>query len=223
MMLFRICLDDGNSDPIMTAGAEYFTFDLDEFKRLWFSSSDADKERIAKFRKAEDGALIADVPYVNAEEHPEYTMVMKSDADMLGMKSIEMCDSLFYLENFYGMSEKYHADKMVFDVIAFEFIERYYAAARYSIEGLSEKHPFYDDRWLEPSVYGNQIAKYDKRTDIAVAGDTQFFSSNRLSSFAYVPFRKYDDKNSIMEYASNIEITQNDLKAILKDIIGQAG
>lgn len=228
-MIYKITLFDANCPSCTSGTASFFTEDIDEFERNYFSDEnvewgklEAQKERYFRSKAGENVTdYYSDDPELNIFQYAEYGTIEKR-------KTFHYKDKIFELHNGYLIPCPIYAAEATVELAQIDFKkhpdeeDEKYLVARYSLSGVCSES-FYSDKFSDCTPYGNAIIKTCYPEDLPYNGEKEDFADCKLSTFAWVELYQRCFKGDHVNGYEIEEPTEEQLAWIMRDIPGDAG
>lgn len=228
-MIYKITLFDANCPSCTSGTASFFTEDIDEFERNYFSDEnvewgklEAQKQRYFRSKAGENVTdYYSDAPELNIFQYAEYGTIEKR-------KTFHYKDKTFELHNGYLIPCPIYAAEATVELAQIDFKKHpdeeseKYLAARYSLSGVCSES-FFSGKFDDCTPYGNAIIKTCYPEDLPYRGEKEDFADCKLSTFAWVELYQSCFKGDHVNGYEIEEPTEEQLAWIMRDIPGEAG
>ncbi len=228
-MIYKITLFDANCPSCTSGTASFFTEDIDEFERNYFSDEnvewgklEAQKERYFRSKAGENVTdYYSDDPELNIFQYAKYGTIEKR-------KTFHYKDKIFELHNGFLIPSPIYAAEATVELAQIDFKKRpdeegeKYLVARYSLSGVCSESS-YSDKFSDCTPYGNAIIKTCYPEDLPYKGEKEDYADCKLSTFAWVELYQNCFKGDHVNGYEIEEPTEEQLAWIMRDIPGDAG
>lgn len=230
-MIYKITLFDANCPSCTSGTASFFTEDIDEFERYYFSDENVEKNKLEEQKKryfrSKAGENVTDYysddPELNIFQYAEYGTIEKR-------KTFHYKDKIFELHNSYLCPAPIYAAEATVELAQISFKKHpdeegeKYLVARYSLSGVCYKCVLWDKGKFEDCTpYGNPIIKTCFPEDLPYKGEKEDYADCKLSTFAWVELYQTCFKGDHVNGYEIEEPTEEQLAWIMRDIPGEAG
>lgn len=225
--LYKITLMDENIPAFCSAGAEFFTENIEEFEQEWMPHIDDDKKE--RYCRSKAGEQITDT----YGSDPENVIFQKDENAKLQRKVIYTENDCHYkLVNAYGWPSDIYADRSRIEVASVKFKGSYYLIGKYRLEGVCQEYRFVGDdipeKYEQIMLWGNPVFRTElySREDICETNlprNIRFprseFARDVVETYCWIcldraerPFLKKD-----------MRLTRKFVARLMRDIPGEAG
>lgn len=224
--MYKITLYDYNLPPFVSGTAEFYTEDIQKFRREWLELED-NKNRIDRFLRSLNGEIVTDYYSDDAELN-----IVQEDkkARIFGEEEICYKDKVFTLENGYSWTGRIKVKTASFHIKRFQFRRQYVIAGCYKLSGVAEERDV--DYYDRQEVYGNPVLRteyysrnpYDSYRSIQDKELQDFrdfsnFERDTIESICYIVLKEFRSLEEMQRY----QIKKRDLENMMRDILGEAG
>lgn len=220
--MYKITLYDCNCPSCTSGVAEFYADDIIQFKDSWFKLED-DKDRKERFLKSLNGEIVTDY----YSDSPELNIVQEDKtAKILRTEKLSLKNQKFTLMNDYWCSGDILVLNAKFSIRYICFQGQYIIAGKYKLSGVASINNFSQGYDRQP-VYGNRVLKtqyrsyvdFDKGIPLYDIRDINNFENDIIESICYIPIKYFDTYEDMQSY----DLSHDDLIALMRDIIGEAG
>lgn len=228
-MIYKITFFDANGPAFASGVVPFFTEDIDDFERNYFSEENAKKHRLEKqkerYFRSKAGENVTDY----YTDDPEYNIFQFSESGHICQrKSFHYKNRTFKLYNGYSCPVEIYAAETTIDMAEISFkkksddVGKRFLVTKYSMSGVCRKD-FFSDKYVDCTPYGNPIFTVHIPEGLPYKGEKEMFAECTLSTFAWEVLSCTECRDDDA-YAFDItEPTDEELCEILCDIPGDAG
>ena len=152
--MYKLRFYDACCCPICDGTADFFTDDIEQFERVWFSRRNKNPEQEKRYLRSKAGENVSDY-YTDS---PEYNIFQHDEnAEVHAEKKYELGERSMILANVYGWESTVYISSGEVSLRSIRFGGRYYLAGKYCLNGVCSKpmfmHRFQPDNC--ESIYPN--------------------------------------------------------------------
>ena len=248
--MYKSTLNDCNRCPIAEGSALFFTEDIEEFQKRWFTL-EPDEDKKSRFLRSKNGECVTDSFCSDAS----LNIVQQGTSRIYVEQKFVLYDKEMNVQNFYGYTCVFYSKKLEITFRWICFQGEYYRIAKYLAAGICEID---DGLYRTVECRGNCVlennipfkTKYrfiyadlrrqgllDNYTDEELDDVKRFldpryttpeeatldaFRDNSVQSICYVTNKYFETEKDLMADSSQFEVTDEVIDRLLCDIVGDA-
>lgn len=225
-MLYCLLFQSECSPAIVDFPAPFFTENLEEFEKYFFQDKRVREEKKNAYRRSKAGEVVCDF-YGDSSEFNIFQY--DEQAELLDYSCNSYQNRELIIENFYEYKSKIYAETVKIETAYTKFKGDYYFLGRYELTGVCRESWKYSGRYENLDVWGNPVF-VQKKSEVEIYKDPEtglnrtdypkeYFKDSTLKTYCWITIQC----QKRFSKRENSELTNEEICALMCDILGEAG
>ena len=227
-MLYCLLFQSECCPAVVDFPATFIVDNLEEFEKYFFQNEQVQEEMKEMYKRSKSGEIVCDF----YGDSPEFNIFQYDEqAELSNYYCATYHNRELILENFYECKSKIYAETVKIETAYTKFKGDYYFLGKYELTGVCREDKLHPGRYKNLSVWGNPVFVQQKsEAEIYKDPETglnrvdypkEHFKDSYLKTYCCVTIQCQG--NIRFPKRENLELTDEEICALMCDILGEAG